>query len=185
MTQLALHPRIAEVLAALTDAQREMDALITTIRDTVPAEQWARVPDMGGWSVTQVVEHLAIVEDGAGRLVSKLIKQTGDAVETDTTPVAPGLERYRIWDPSGRRIEAPDMVTPKGALSLEDAHAAQQQARARVIEAYRAASGRALGSVSAPHPALGPLDAYQWGHMTAQHQRRHVTQIRSILAAHA
>jgi hypothetical protein len=130
-----------------------------------------------------VVEHLAIVEDGTGRLVSKLIKQADGTTEGETTPVTSSLDPFRVWDPSARPIEAPPMVQPTSTASLAEARAAQATARERLMAAFAAGSGRALGSVKHPHPLLGPLDVYQWGLFVAHHQRRHCTQIRDILAA--
>ena len=75
------------------------------------------------------------------------------------------------------------MVAPRSALSLDAAMQAQQVARDRVIAAYTAASGRALAEVTAPHPILGLLNGYQWGMFIAQHQRRHLVQVRALLAA--
>lgn len=174
----ALHPRITEVVSALGDAQRECEAMLQSI---APAQHAARAGD--GWTIAQIVDHLAIVEDGAGRLVGTLIKQAAGTRETDESPVAPSIERFRVWDPSGRRIEAPAIVVPTTTTPLADSAARLATARARMIAAFEAASGLALGQVAHPHPVLGPLTAYQWGHVTAHHQRRHLAQIRTILAA--
>lgn len=176
-----LHPRIDEVLVVLRGAQQELDDLLAT----VPATLADRVPPGGGWTVAQVVEHLAIVEDGTGRLISKLIRQADGTTEVDTTPVAASLDRYRVWDASGRPVEAPPLVQPTRAVGLADARGAQATARDRLMAAFVAASGRALGSVTHPHPVVGPLDVYQWGLFVAHHQRRHCTQIRDILSATA
>jgi hypothetical protein len=43
--------------------------------------------------------------------------------------------------------------------------------------------GVALSDVSAPHPALGPLNGYQWFLFLAAHEGRHTAQIREITAA--
>jgi hypothetical protein len=185
MTVTAHHPRTAEVLTALADAQHEMDTLVAELRVSVPAESLAEPPLDGTWSLAQVVEHLAIVEDGVGRLVSTMIRDVGEAMESEDTLVAPGMERLRIWDPVARRIVAPDMVAPSGQLTFDDAVERQRTARQRLMAAYAAASGRALATVQRPHPVLGPLNGYQWGHMAAQHQQRHLTQIRSILSSRA
>jgi hypothetical protein len=176
-----LHPRIEEVLSALRAAQQELQELLAPINDDVAN----RAPAAGGWSVTQIVEHLAIVDDGAGRLISNLIRQAEGTNESETTPITPTLERYRVWDPAARRIEAPEMVHPGGSATFDAARAAQAAARDRTIAAFAAASGRALASVKHPHPVLGPLDGYQWGIVTAQHQRRHCVQIRALLASHS
>ncbi|WP_026848534.1 DinB family protein [Gemmatimonas phototrophica] len=173
------HPRIEEVLTQLRDAQSDMQALLAR----VPATHSQTVVREGTWSAAHIVEHLAIVEDGTGRLVSKLIKQAEGTTETESAPILPTLARFHVEDSSVRRIEAPDMVAPRAGLSLDTAVQTQQVARERVIAAYAAASGRALAEVSAPHPILGPLNGYQWGIFIAQHQRRHLVQLRAVLAA--
>lgn len=173
------HPRIDEVLTVLREAQQELHDLLATL----PAGAADRTPSGGGWSVTQVVEHLAVVEDGTGRLVSKLIRLAEGSTETETSPVASSLDRFRVWDPTARPIEAPPQVQPAGTASLDEARAAQATARERLMAAFAAGAGRALGTVKHPHPVLGPLDVYQWGLFVAHHQRRHCVQIRDILAA--
>jgi len=177
MSNPSLHPRIAEVIAALTEGQAALEAIVSSLT----AEQAAA--RMGaGWTVAQIVEHLAVVEDGSGRVVSNLIKAAAGTTEHDETPVAPTLDRFRIPDATGHRIEAPEMVAPREGLPLETSMARLREARARLIAAFERGAGLALGTATLSHPALGPLSAYQWGHFVAQHQQRHLTQIRTILA---
>ncbi|WP_291157277.1 DinB family protein [Gemmatimonas sp. UBA7669] len=178
MTQPVLHPRMAEVIDALSDAQEEMIALLAT----VPPALLHAHPSSDVWSVAQIVDHLAIVEDGTGRLVSKLIKSVADTVDTDETPIAPTLARYQIPNPV-TRIDAPAMVAPSSDIDYEAALARQQTARQRLIAALVDASGRALSQASAPHAIFGPLDGYQWALFVALHQRRHLVQISTTLAA--
>lgn len=174
-----LHPRTAEVLAHLRDAQAEMQALLAL----VPAAHAATVVRDGTWSVAQIIEHLAMVEDGTGRLIAKLIKQAEGSTETEESAVLPTLARFHVEDASVRRIVAPDMVAPRAGLPLATTVPAQQIARERLMAAFEASSGRALGQVIQPHPVLGPLNGYQWGIFVAQHQRRHLVQLRDVLAA--
>jgi hypothetical protein len=175
MSTPSLHPRIAEVIDALVQAQRELE---TTLAQ-VPAGREQEQPAGQGWSVALIMEHLALIEDGAGRLLSNLIKQSGDAVETDDSPIAPTIERFQVWNPR-TRIEAPDMVQPRGIVNFADAVAQQAASRARLIAVLEQASGRALATVSYPHPILGPLNGYQWALVTAQHQRRHIVQMAAV-----
>jgi len=174
-----LHPRMAEVVGALRDAQQEMLALL----DGVSPERAVRRPHDHAWSIAQVVEHLAIVEDGTGRLIGTLLKQVKDTRDSDTTPIAPTLAPWRVMDAAACPIAAPPMVTPGDTASLAEAAARQGASRARLIAALIDASGRALGAVSHPHPVLGALDGYQWALFLAQHQRRHFAQLRTILAS--
>ena len=173
-----LHPRILELLTELDRTQQEMHAMLATL----PSGHANTVVRDGGWSVAQVVEHLLLVEDGTGRLISTLIKQTEGTTDAETDPVLPTLASLRITDSVGHPISAPPSVTPKGEMSLADAMAAQQTARERVMTAFTKGSGRALGALSYPHPILGSLNTYQWGHFLALHQQRHMVQLRSILS---
>lgn len=172
-----LHPRVAEVIEALEQSHRELVDVVMAI----PEDRRDAVPTDGRWSVAQNLEHLAVVEDGSGRMISKLIKQIAErgAQETETSSIVPSMDRFQMWRVT-RRFEAPDMVQPKEGLSASDALARLTAARVRMIEALRRGSGLALASVTQPHPAIGPLDVYQWGLATAHHERRHIAQIRDV-----
>lgn len=165
---------MVEVVVALELAQQDM----LNVLDAIPVSQRDAMPARGGWTITAIVEHLAIIEDGAGRLLSNLIKQVKDTPETETDAIEPTLEHFQLWNPT-RRIEAPDFVRPKGELSLMTRSHVSPLARARMIERFQA-SGCALGTVTYPHPVLGPLTGYQWALVTAQHQRRHLLQIAAV-----
>lgn len=170
---------MAEVITALQDAQQAMHLLLV---DVAP-DRLERAPSDRAWSVAQIVEHLAMVEDGTGRLISKLLKQVDGTIDQDVEPIAPTMARFRVDDAAARPIEAPDMVTPRGILTFAQASALQSAARERLIAALTAASGRALTTVEHPHPILGSLNGYQWAIFVALHQRRHFAQIRHTLNA--
>ncbi len=174
----SLHPRVAEVINALESAHRDLVDVVTVI----PEARRDEPATNGGWSVAQHLEHLAIVEDGAGRLMSKLIKQVAAAGERETSEesLLHSLDRFEIWRVS-RKIVAPDFVAPKEGLPSHEALSRLTTARGRMIEALSRASGLALASVSHPHPVVGPLNIYQWGLMSAQHERRHLNQIRALV----
>ncbi len=178
-TAAALHPRILELLAEL---ERSRVELHSTVRSLSP-EQRDAAPVGEEWSVAQILEHLAIVEDGVGRLVSRFKKaaQEAGAFEHDTSSVLGGLDRFDVSNPS-RRIEAPPAVLPVNGLTTAEALDKLEAVRERFVSALKQASGLAIGTQSHLHPALGQLDGYQWVLMLAQHERRHVAQIRRIVA---
>jgi hypothetical protein len=178
MPSASLHPRIREVITALADAQQEMDALCATLT----AEQELRRLDEG-WTVAQVMEHMAIVEGGAGRIVSNIAKQVAGTPETSDAPVGGALDKYHVPDPTFRKVVAPEAVQPLQGAPVTESVTRMHESRARLIAALEAASGTALGGAHFPHPIFGPLDGYQWALIAAQHQRRHLVQIRTILAS--
>ena len=54
-------------------------------------------------------------------------------------------------------------------------------ARRELTAAIAAADGLALGRVSAPHPALGQFNGYDWIAFAGTHVARHAAQIREGL----
>ena len=113
--------------------------------------------------------------------MSKLIKQVeaSGAREDDTSSLLASQDRFQTWTVR-RPVEAPEFVKPKDGLATSDALARLTASRERMIAVLKRASGLALGTVTAPHPLVGQLNVYQWGLITAHHQRRHIEQIRAI-----
>ena len=173
-----LHPRIAELMAELDASREELRALVAS----VPPDALVRTTGDDGWSVAQILEHLAMVEDGSGRLFAKMLKtaEASGERENDSSSVLGINDQYGIVT-SNVRINAPDFIRPTAGLSPEESMARLDAARERLKQAMRRASGLALGKVSMPHPAFGPFSAYQWLLSTAQHERRHMRQIRRLV----
>lgn len=177
MTLERPHARIAELIDALEQAHREMMDVVTVI----PPETREAPARDGAWSIAQHIEHLTLVEDSSGRLISRLIKQVveADARESDDSSVLGSLDQFHLWTTT-TPFNAPEIVQPREGLSSADALARLLTARQRTIAALQKASGLALGTVSFPHPVIGPIDGYQWALMIAQHQRRHTEHIRRL-----
>ncbi len=173
-TTAAPHPRIAELLAELEQSRRELLSVVQAL----PESQRDAAPVGDAWSVSQILEHLSIVEDSGGRLISKLMKQAQEAgaFESDASSVLGSLDAFGFEDQT-RRIEAPDMVCPKSGLTTAQALERMQAVRERLVEKLLQGSGLALGTVSFPHPIFGPLNGYQWILTIAKHERRHMAQI--------
>ena len=173
-----LHPRIAELMAELDAAREELRALVASL----PPDALTQTRGDDEWSVAQILEHLAMVEDGSGRLFAKMLKdaEASGERESDSSSVLGINDRYGIVT-SNARITAPEFIRPTAGLSPEESMARLDAARERLKQAMRRASGLALGNVSTPHPAFGPFTAYQWLLATAQHERRHMRQIRRLV----
>lgn len=175
-----LHPRLAELVDDLQRSRRALHACVAALSDA----QRDAAPVGESWSVAQIVEHLAIVEGQVGRLLSNLIKEaeaTGER-ETETTSVLTSLDQFGVDVPTVR-IPAPDRVQPKDGLSAHDALVRLDAVRDQLLRVIPRASGLPLANVSFPHPALGPLNGYEWILLIAQHERRHTRQIEAVAAA--
>lgn len=173
-----LHPRIAELLTALDDSRAELRAFVGSLS----AEQLAAPARGDEWSIAQVLEHLALTEDGMGRLFSKLVhdvEATG-AREADTSSV---LGRNDAWGviTANVKVKAPERVCPTGSLSPDESMARLEASREKLKEVMARSSGLALGTASFPHPLFGAFDGYQWGLIVSQHELRHIRQMRRIV----
>ena len=171
------HPRLDELIAELASSRRDLLQAV----DETPAEVLLEQSREDGWTLCQILEHLAVVEDGAGRLINRLIKNAKEqnVEETNTESVLHVLDRFGLPVPT-RRFRAPDFTTPQEGISLEQSLERLRVSRERLLKVVESARGISLSTVSAPHPAVGDIDGYGWLLATAQHERRHAYQIRQL-----
>jgi len=175
----SMHPRIQELLDYLELHSRELREAVAS----VPARLREIKPGDGGWSVAEVVEHLALIEK---RVALLLTRQVAAARASD---VGPDTETSSVVatfaNPSGvvdrsTKIVAPEMVRPTGSLDTESAQQALDQSRAAIVLALHDANGVSLENLMQSHPVFGPLNMYHWIVAAALHEDRHAAQIREI-----
>jgi hypothetical protein len=172
-----MHPRTTELLGYLDAA----DADLRAAYHAVPAERRAARPAPERWSPAEVVHHLAIVERRVTQRIASLVEQARALPpESDTSPVLPTLVARRLVDRT-RRIVAGEASHPRdteAARAWADLDDARRALKAIVVSA----DGLALGQVSAPHPALGDINGYEWIAFAGAHEARHAAQIREDAA---
>src|SRR5437016_6516208 len=106
-----MHPRLEEILNYL-DSER---AALSEAVELVPTELRNQQPGPDRWSVSQVLQHLVIIEKRIGMGMTKWV---GDAIagglgpELDTSSVLKSLDLALIGDRSQRRT-APEEVRPR------------------------------------------------------------------------
>jgi hypothetical protein len=175
-----MQPRTTELLAYLDSADKELDAALAATSGELRETR----ADPDRWSVAEIVEHLAIVHRNATALLETTIagaREAGLPSETAHDPVVRAGEVQRMTNRSFK-ISAPERARPTGTIDCRTAHEQLIEARASVRRLLLAADGAALGEVVALHPALGPIDAYQWFVFFGAHQKRHASQIREVAA---
>lgn len=174
-----LHPRIQEVLDYLDVHRRQLlDAIASVpakVRDTRPGE--------GRWSVAEVVEHLALIEQRIAGLLSMKVAEAranGVGADTETSSVVATFDSSENVIDRSRKIDSPASVQPTGSLNAEAGMRALDKSRAAMAAALRSASGVSLENVTQAHPVLGTMNMYHWMVATALHEDRHAAQIREI-----
>ena len=147
-------------------------------------EQWRYRTALDRWSIAEVLEHLALLEELFG---NRLVRQLRDAPATPRARDA-SAEDFRLRAMvSDRTItstapgreslaRAPRPITPTGAWSPAESLERFRAGRARTAEFLRTSSA-GLRERMMEHPALGSLDGYQWVLFLAAHSVRHTKQI--------
>jgi hypothetical protein len=173
-----MHPRISSLIAGL---EVHRATLIEAV-ESVPAvlREQRSAPDR--WCVAEILEHLAISERRIARLLAKVIAEgqaAGLPAEDDASPFPPSPQLQHVLE-RRQRVAAPDVLHPHPGVTVEAAWAALTRSREELMAVVRAGDGLALGTLSYPHPFVGPLTMYQWIAFVGVHEARHAAQIREL-----
>jgi hypothetical protein len=174
---MAVHPRIHEIVTCLDQELAGLRAAVAM----VPEHRRNERPGPGRWSVAEVLEHLAMVEKSVMKACARQLtaaREAGLGAETQTSSILSMLPPARVANRE-TVIAAPDRLRPTG-MDASAAWTDIENTRTLFSDFVRTCDGLALGEVSFPHPALGPLNLYQWLLFAAGHHARHAAQIREI-----
>jgi hypothetical protein len=173
-----MHPRLAELHDYLAQQRRALfDAT-----DGVPSDAWQTRPAEGRWTISEIFEHLAKVERSAAAVVAKRVAKAraeGHPNESETGSVLGTLDQFRVSQ-LDRKLVAPEIVVPTENVGRETAERRLTESRAALVAAMEQGDGLALGSIRHTHLRFGELDLYQWILFVAEHERRHVAQVRDV-----
>lgn len=146
---------------------------------TPEQENFRPAPDR--WTIAENAEHVAIVNGGFVRLAAKLLKQA----EAEQITARAGLEVSPLTMTDDGALkpgkwQAPEMVRPKGGMSVSDALAAGRQAIVDLTALKERLDAVDLTDKKWPHPLLGELNVYQLLVLFGEHEERHRLQIEEI-----
>ena len=180
---LAAHELLGDTDAMPVDTtallETERLALLAAVDRVAPADRDRR-PGPGQWSVAEILEHLAKVEQAVAALIATRGREPLPAMEP---PVPEASERVAGLRVRERRIDAPDALRPSGALSADEALAALAASRRTLLDAARAADPAALEHRTYYHAVLGRLTLRDWLAFVAHHEARHAAQVDEVAAA--
>ena len=169
---------IADIYSAHELAIERLNATVANI-----AQREANaLPDGEKWSIQQIVEHVAMVEQGVSRICAKLLETAKTVDEpSDGSFVLSDEFSAKSTKIAGLKVEAPERVHPSGNVSIADA-LEHIKANKLTLEAMRPDLERYdLSHAKFPHPFFGDLTASEWLVMLGGHGSRHTDQIGRIL----
>lgn len=148
-------------------------------------EQANRLPDDGGkWTIAEVVEHIAIVQDGMTKISAKLLNAARAAGKTSNGQATLSENfRQKASEAQQLKFEAPDRVRPTGEQTIEESLAKMDEARGELENLRPLFESVECSEFKFPHPFMGELTAHEWLALIGGHEARHVRQIENILEA--
>ena len=158
----------------LTETRKGVEDAVKNLNEA----QWRYKPAADRWSVAEIVEHLAVIEDVLKAVFAKLPDgppptADRDAAKFDAELVAKVTDRSKKFEaPPNARPAA--RWTPEGALDHFIA--------SRAFTAGLLNNTPALRAHTFVHPVFGPLDGYEWILAVAAHTARHTQQILEVKA---
>ena len=172
-------------LSEIFDSIDETRARLRARLERISGEQESLRPSPDAWSVAEIAEHLAIIEERLSKLFPVMVTKAegGGLVRGAAQPFRPISVEQIIERSKREKYTAPEMAQPTGVVAITDSLARMERSR----EAIRALQPRLealdLTDVTYPHPAFGPMSAYQWLIFIGAHEDRHLRQIERVMAA--
>jgi len=172
---------------ALTQADKEkgvkyLEQTRDGVADAVKGLSEAQLkfkPGPDRWSVAEVLEHIALVEDGLFQNVTnKVMKAPAGAADRDPTKLD-SLVLAALPDRS-HKAKAPPEFVPTGRWTANEALDHFVKARQNTIEFLQSTPD--LRAHVAESPLGQPLDAYEWILFIGGHSARHTKQILEVKA---
>ncbi len=156
---------------------------LDTVSPAAP-EQWSFRPAPGAWSMAEIAEHLAVTEEVVMDSIEKALAAPPVSAEKKAETAGKDDFVLRAVPSRSRKVQAPEPVQPTGnRWATRDALATEFKARRDRTLAFIEKTNRELRAHVAPHPALGPLDTYQWILFLAAHTERHLQQMQEVMSA--
>lgn len=141
--------------------------------------QWKFKPAADRWSVAEVVEHLALIEDIlAQNIFGNIGKSPAPSADRDPKQVDAML-LTKIPDRS-TKFQAPPAAVPTGRWTPADALDHFLAGRAQTVALFKSTPDLREHVIN--HPVFGQLDGYEWVLAVAAHSARHTKQILEVKA---
>ncbi|MEQ1765424.1 MAG: DinB family protein [Pyrinomonadaceae bacterium] len=171
---------VDDVYAANAAIREKFKSAFASLSD----EQLNAKPEGEGWSIAQIVEHVAVVNGGALRICSKLLGKGETAGKSNDGSVFISPEFIEAGSSAvGQKLEAPEMVRPINNIPLVDSIAKLDELQGQYAELKEKFATVDGVDAKFPHPYFGDLSAQEWLVLSGAHEIRHLKQIRRVLEA--
>jgi len=168
----------AETAFATGQLQRTAGLVRGSIEGLSPA-QLSFKPAPNAWSINDVMEHIALAEQGLYFVVNQALQAPPNPAKRDSITVTANDVVKRLTN-RNFKAQSPEMIKPSGKFpDARQAEAAFEKSRATTI-GFLAQNNRNFKERYWYHPATGTIDLYLTIVLIAAHSERHFLQIEEV-----
>lgn len=136
------------------------------------------------WSAANIVEHLAMIENGILQMIEKGLSQAEAANAPAPAKISPPVSFEQFAEVSKTPKIAPDFVTPTCTMSAHESLKSLEQSRGKLKNLRPRLESVDLSNAKFAHPYFGELDLYHWIPFIGMHEARHLRQIKDVLTVY-
>lgn len=169
---------IREIYAGNDEVREKLKKTLGRLTD----EQSSSLPEGEKWTIKQIVEHLAMVEDGMTRICSKLLAkaQTDGKLSNDRLNIPASFDE-KSAEIARIKVEAPERVHPSEGKTIAESLAKMDETRIRLNDMQPLFETYDCTTYKFPHPFFGDISAAEWLILLGGHEARHIRQIKNLL----
>ena len=173
---------IGDIYASNDKIREKTKQLVASLND----EQIASLPDGEKWTIREIIEHIAIVQEGMTKISAKLLTQAQAAgVTSDGAARLSENFAAKAAEAATLKFEAPDRVRPTGNQSVEESLKKMDATREELEKLRPLFESVECSNYKFPHPFMGDLTAHEWLALVGGHEARHIRQIEKMLEKNA
>ena len=172
-----------ETIKDIYDGNDKIRARLKELVSPLTEAQTAALPDGEKWTIAQIVEHVAMVDEGSMRICGRLLRKAQEAGSTsDGKAVISDHFRGKGVEIAAIKVNAPDIVQPTNEKTIQESLAKLDE-NSEQLEQMRSVFESVDGTeFKFPHPFFGEISAHEWLALKGGHEMRHIKQIENVLA---
>jgi uncharacterized damage-inducible protein DinB len=172
------YQKISEIYEANAKIREKLKETVSGLTE----EQANFLPEGEKWTAANLVEHIALVENGITRISAKLLAEAQAAGEkaSGEAKISEEFLQKASWGRT-QKFEAPERTHPTGNLTIAESLAKLDENRPKLEELRPLFETVECSDFKFPHPAFGDMSAHEWLALTGGHELRHIAQIKNLL----
>jgi hypothetical protein len=144
---------------------------------SLPENQFAQTPPLGGWSASEVYDHIFDASLLSLKALNECLEGRG---ANRSTPFVSKMILFFGAFPPGIRFKTPKILEGRVKVITKEEAADLIRQFSGELEAMRLKIGRSNPKVKSKHPRLGYLNADQWLRFIGIHLRHHLKQLKRV-----